>query len=307
MTRAVVFAYHNVGVRCLAVLLAHGIEVPLVFSHEDDARENVWFASVAQFARERDIEVSTAPDPNAPEQLARVRACAPDFLFSFYYRRMLGPALLAAAPRGALNMHGSLLPRYRGRAPVNWAVVRGERETGATLHYMTDKPDAGPVVGRERVPILPDDSAREVFDKVTVAAELLLDRVLPELVAGRAPREPQALAEGSYFGARRPADGRIDWRRPAAEIHNLVRGVAPPYPGAFSALGARTLMVLRSRLGARVGPANAAPALALDERGLYARCGDGVALRLLECRLDGAALDPQRFRAELGAGPLPLE
>ncbi len=307
MTRAVVFAYHNVGVRCLAVLLAQGIEVPLVFSHEDDARENVWFANVAAFARERDIELLTASDPNAPECLARVRACAPEFLFSFYYRRMLGPALLAAAPRGALNMHGSLLPRYRGRAPVNWAVVRGERETGASLHYMTEKPDAGAVVGRQRVPILPDDSAREVFDKVTVAAELLLDRVLPELVAGRAPREPQALAEGSYFGARRPEDGRIDWRRPAAEIHNLVRGVAPPYPGAFCRLGARTLKVLRSRVGARLAPPNAAPLLALDERGLYALCGDGVALRVPECQLDGAALGPERFRAEFGARTLPLE
>lgn len=306
MTRAVVFAYHNVGVRCLAVLLAHGVEVPLVFSHDDDARENVWFASVARFAREREIEVCTAADPNAPECLARVRACAPEFLFSFYYRRMLGAALLAAAPRGALNMHGSLLPRYRGRAPVNWAVVRGERETGASLHYMAEKPDAGPVVGRERVPILPDDNAREVFDKVTVAAELLLDRLLPELVAGRAAREPQALAAGSYFGARRPEDGLIDWRRPAAEIHNLVRGVAPPYPGAFSHLGGRTLTVLRSLPGARLAPAPSTPLLALDARGVYARCGDGVALRLLECRLDDTGLDPARFRAELGAAPLPL-
>jgi methionyl-tRNA formyltransferase len=305
VTCAVVFAYHNVGVRCLAVLLAHGIEVPLVFTHEDDAGENVWFASVARFARERDIEVLTAPDPNSPECLARLRACAPEFVFSFYYRRMLGAALLGTAARGALNMHGSLLPKYRGRAPVNWAVVRGERETGASLHYMTEKPDAGEIVGRERVPILPDDTALDVLNKVTVAAELLLDRLLPELVAGRAPREPQALAEGSYFGARRPEDGLIDWRRPAAEIHNLVRGVAPPYPGAFSRLGAGTLKVLRARLGTRLGPP-AAPLLGLDERGLYARCGDGVALRLLACELDGAALDPQRFRAELGARDLPL-
>ena len=306
MSRAVVFAYHNVGVRCLAVLLAHGVEVPFVFTHEDDASENVWFGSVARFAREHDIEVSTAPDPNAAECLARVRACAPEFIFSFYYRRMLAAALLAVAPRGALNMHGSLLPKYRGRAPVNWAVVRGERETGASLHYMAEKPDAGALVGRERVPILPDDSAREVFDKVTVAAELLLDRVLPDLLAGRARAEAQVLAEGSYFGARRPEDGRIDWRRPAAEIHNLVRGVAPPYPGAFCRLGARTLKVLRSRVGARLASSDAAPVLASDARGVYARCGDGVALRLLECELDGGALSPERLRAELGAEPVPL-
>ena len=112
-------------------------------------------------------------------------------------------------------MHGSLLPRYRGRAPVNWAVLHGERETGATLHYMTEKPDAGDIVAQSAVPILPDDTAREVFDKVTVAAEIALDGVLPALIAGTAPRVPQDLAAGVYFGGRRPEDGthRLEARR----------------------------------------------------------------------------------------------
>ena len=110
-------------------------------------------------------------------------------------------------------MHGSLLPKYRGRAPVNWAVLHGERETGATLHYMTGKPDAGDIVAQQAVPILPDDTAREVFDKVTVAAEIVLDRALPALIAGTAPRRPNRLAQGSYFGGRQPEDGAIDWRK----------------------------------------------------------------------------------------------
>ena len=150
---------------------------------------------------------------------------------------MLAAPLLAAARQGALNMHGSLLPRYRGRAPVNWAVLHGERETGATLHYMTAKPDAGDIVAQTRVPILPDDTAREVFDKVTVAAEITLDGALPALIAGTAPRRPQDLASASYFGGRRPEDGIIDWKRDALSIHNLVRAVAPPYPGARTTLG----------------------------------------------------------------------
>ena len=227
MTRAVVFAYHNVGVRCLKVLLAQGIEVPLVVTHDDDPGEAQWFGSVAATAREYGIATIAPDDPNAADVVARVAALAPDFLFSFYYRRMLGAALLALPSHGALNMHGSLLPKFRGRAPVNWAVLAGERETGATLHYMTVKPDGGDIVAQTAVPILPDDTAREVFDKVTVSAEMTLDRVLPALVAGNAPRTPQDLAHGSYFGGRRPEDGIIDWTCDAIAIHNLVRAVAP--------------------------------------------------------------------------------
>src|SRR5262249_22124964 len=158
MPRAVVFAYHNVGVRCLRVLLAHGVEVPLVVTHDDNASETIWFASVAATAAECGIAAATPKDPNATEFVRRVSSLAPDFIFSFYCRATLKSALLRTPPRGALNMHGSLLPRYRGRAPVNWAVLFGERETGATLHYMTEKPDAGDIVAQTAVPILPDDT-----------------------------------------------------------------------------------------------------------------------------------------------------
>jgi methionyl-tRNA formyltransferase len=132
---AVVFAYHNVGVRCLKVLLAHGVDVRLVVTHPDDAQENIWFGSVAGVAAEYGLPVITPSDPNAAGVLTRVTATHPDFVFSFYYRMMLKAALLDVPARGALNMHGSLLPKYRGRAPVNWAVLHGERETGATLHW----------------------------------------------------------------------------------------------------------------------------------------------------------------------------
>src|SRR6478752_6903645 len=200
MTRAVVFGYHNVGVRCLKALLAHGVDVALVVTHEDSPGETIWFGSLASTAAEYAIPTIMPGDPNAADVVARVAAARPDFIFSFYYRRMLVPALLAAAPRGALNMHGSLLPKYRGRVPVNWAIIHGERETGATLHYMTEKPDNGDIVDQTAVPILPDDTAREVFDKVTVAAEITLDRALPGLIAGTAPRVRQDLAKGKYFG-----------------------------------------------------------------------------------------------------------
>jgi hypothetical protein len=124
-------------------------------------------------------------------------------------------------------MHGSMLPKYRGRAPVNWAIIHGETEAGATLHYMGDKPDNGDIVAQTAVPILPDDVAAEVFVKVTVAAELTLERTLPALLSGTAPRIRQDQAASSYFGGRKPEDGVIDWSKSATAIHNLVRAVAP--------------------------------------------------------------------------------
>ena len=298
MTRAVVFAYHNVGVRCLRVLLAHGVDVALVVTHEDDPRETIWFESVARVARERGIPVIAPADPSAAAVVDRVAACRPDFIFAFYYRRMLEPRLLALAPRGALNMHGSLLPRYRGRVPVNWAIIQGETETGATLHYMTEKPDAGDVVAQTAVPILPDETAKEVFDKVTAAAEATLDRALPGLVAGSAPRTPQDPRRASYFGGRKPEDGVIDWSQSAATIHNLVRALAPPYPGARTLLARTPSRLLRTRV---VDPsASEPPALATEAGRIVAYCGGGGKLHVLELELDGERVDAQGFECRFG-------
>lgn len=248
MSSAVVFAYHNVGVRCLSVLLAGGVDVRLVVTHEDDPGERIWFSSVRELCAEKDIPCIAPDNANTPQIEARVAALDADFLFSFYYRQMLKAPLLQSARRGAYNMHGSLLPQYRGRAPVNWAVLHGERETGATLHQMTVKPDNGPIVDQFAVPILPDDTAQEVFQKVTVAAELCLVRTLPKLIDGSADHRTQDLTQGAYFGGRRAEDGRIDWRQNARQIHNLVRAVSRPYPGAFSDFPQGRLILWRTRV-----------------------------------------------------------
>ena len=293
MSRAIVFAYHNVGVRCLSVLLAHGVDVACVVTHADSPTETIWFDSVAELATRHGIPVITPEDPNAANVVAELSALRPDFLFSFYYRLMLKAPLLALPPRGAWNMHGSLLPRYRGRVPVNWAIIHGERETGATLHRMLEKPDAGEIVAQQAVPILPDDTAADVFQKVTLAAEMALDSVLPELLAGRALERPQDLASGSYFGGRKAEDGRIDWTRPAAEVHNLIRAVAPPYPGAFSDTIRGRLHVLRSlHPSGESGPYGGRPTLFVRNGHLHAECGDGRLLRLLAVELQGSALAP---------------
>ena len=298
MTAAVVFAYHNVGCRCLAVLLAHGIDVKLVVTHRDNPAEHIWFESVAALADSQGIPTITPDDPNTPETLARVRAAAPDLLFSFYYRHMLGADLLGTV-KTALNMHGSLLPKYRGRVPVNWAVIRGERATGASLHHMAIKPDAGDLVDQMAVPILPDDTAGEVFAKVTVAAELVLDRQIDAIAAGRAPRRPLDLAAGSYFGGRKPEDGIIDWSRPANEVHNLVRGVAPPYPGALTRVGGDNARVLRTT-HRTVTTRESAGTLFVDGGRLFGACGDGKALPILDLEVAGARVDASAFSQRHG-------
>ncbi len=304
MTTAVVFAYHNVGARCLRVLLAHGVAVPLIVTHRDSPTETIWFERVADVAAGYAIPVITPADINALAVVGSIRELAPDFLFSFYCRQLLTPALLAIPAHGALNMHGSLLPKYRGRAPVNWAVLHGDRETGATLHYMLARPDAGDIVAQTAVPILPDDTAREVFDKVTVAAEIMLDRVLPALLAGRAPRTAMDVAAGSYCGARKPEDGRIDWSRRALDIHNLVRAVAPPYPGAATRVEGRAARVLRTRVLEPSGPATA-PMLHVDAGRMIADCGGGGKLLVLDLEIDGQPCDAAAIAAR-GASSLAL-
>ena len=245
---AVVFAYHDVGVNCLKVLLAAGIQVDLVVTHQDDPNENVWFGSVANLCAEKNIPY-IAPSANELVYLIpQLQSLAPDYIFSFYYRHMIAAELLACAKIAALNMHGSLLPKYRGRAPVNWAILHGETQTGATLHVMQAKPDAGDIVGQSSVQIGPDENATEVFAKVSEAADQVIYQVLPELMLGKVPKKPNELEKGSYFGGRKPTDGKIHWNQTANQIHNLVRAVAPPYPGAFTDWQGQQMIVARTSL-----------------------------------------------------------
>jgi len=301
---AVVFAYHNVGARCLRVVRAHDVDVPLVVTHTDDPRETPWFERVADVADDLGLPCIAPVDVNARDVIDRIGALAPDFIFSFYCRQMLKPPLLGLARRGALNMHGSLLPFYRGRAPVNWAVLHGERRTGATLHYMAEKPDAGDIVAQQAVPILPDDTAGDVLDKVTVAAEICLDAAMPALIAGTAPRWPNDIAHGSYFGGRTAEDGRIDWRQPALAIHNLVRAVAPPYPGARTSIRGVPSRILKTRVLDAHAPARS-PMLLIGDR-LIAHCGGGGTLAIDALEVDGQLVPPGEARQRFGASTFPL-
>jgi methionyl-tRNA formyltransferase len=282
--RAVVFAYHDVGVHCIQALLNAGIQIDLVVTHQDDPNENVWFGSVAQLCQEKHLPFIT---PNANELVAitpKITALAPDYIFSFYYRYMIPAPILACARIAALNMHGSLLPKYRGRAPVNWAILHGETQTGATLHVMEVKPDAGDIVGQAQVTIGPDETATDVFEKVTQAAVAVINEVLPHLIEGNVPRKPNDLSKGSYFGGRKPADGQIHWDQTAKQVHDLVRAVAPPYPGAFTDHQGKRMIVAKTSL-------NTAKPVNLDLQSLgvqvvdnrvFGICGNHQAIEILE-------------------------
>ena len=283
-----VFAYSDIGYECLDLLIARGETVRVVFTHEDDPGETRWFRSVAELARRHGIPVRF-DEPRRDSDAARlIAALEPDLIFSFYYRRMIPTPVLAAARHGAFNMHGSLLPRYRGKAPVNWAVLHGEHETGVTLHHMIARPDAGDIVDQEAVPIGPDDTAYDVMRRLVPAARRLLDRQLAALKAGTAPRRAQDEAAATYFGGRRPEDGRIDWRQPAQRVVDLVRAVAKPYPGAFTERNGRRLMVWRAR---PAGTAGGRPGEVISVNPPRVAAGDG-AVELIETGWAEGAASP---------------
>jgi methionyl-tRNA formyltransferase len=281
---AVVFAYHDVGVNCLKALLAAGIKVDLVVTHQDDPNENIWFASVAKLCTDQNIPFITPNSNELVDLVPKLQAFAPDYIFSFYYRHMIPAQILACAKIAALNMHGSLLPKYRGRAPVNWAILHGETQTGATLHIMETKPDAGDIVGQSAVSIGPNETATDVFTKVSQAAVAVINQVLPNLIQGQVPRQANKLQKGSYFGGRKPADGQVHWNQKAVQVHNLVRAVAPPYPGAFTDHQGKTMIIARTSL---TGPFPSTLDLGIEgiqvvDNRVFGICGDRQAVEILE-------------------------
>ena len=276
--RIIVFGYTDIGVACLQELLDQGANVVGVVTHRDDPAETIWFGSVAELAGAHGIPVRTPEDPNVPAFVEEVRRLRPDLLFSFYYRRLLSPAILAVPPLGAINLHGSLLPKYRGRAPVNWVLVRGETTTGVTLHYMDARADHGDIIAQRAVPIPIEDTALTLSRKLTAAARSLLAETYPLIVAGKAPRIPQDDGGASKFGRRTPADGRIDWSRSAWQIYNLIRAVTRPFPGAFTFWGDRKLYLWSARPpGGRACEAPPGTILGIGESGaLEVATGDGI-------------------------------
>lgn len=241
--RILVFGYSEVGCECLQLLLERGDRVVGLVTHADDPREKIWFRTPGAIARERGIAVLTPENVNAPEWIARLAALKPDLILSAYYRSMISERILALARLGGFNVHGSLLPKYRGRAPINWAILHGETRIGMTLHRMIRRADAGAIVDQAAVEIGPRETAAEAYRKALPCARRVLARQIDALLAGTARETPQDDAQATYFGGRRLEDGRIAWTQTSAQIFNLIRAVTDPYPGAFTDIGPARLMV----------------------------------------------------------------
>jgi methionyl-tRNA formyltransferase len=296
--RAVVFAYSSIGCECLTELLESGVEVAAVFTHEDDPGEEKWFRSVRDLADAKGIPVYT-PEKLGETEVLLIRELRPDLIFSFSYRVVIPVSILDLAALGAFNIHGALLPRYRGRACVNWAVLRGETRTGVTLHHMTARVDEGRIVDQEAVPIGPDDTAHDVFQKMIPAARTMLRRSLPAILEGTAQGREQDESQATYFGRRRPEDGLIDWSKPARDIYNLVRALTHPFPGAFAYFGGRKLFVWDAEC-LDTECLDTAPGVVISSSPLTVSAGSG-ALRIKRAQWsDGEELEGDELRLPVG-------
>jgi len=284
--KTVVFAYHNVGIVGLEALRNERFDVQAIFSHLDDPHENCWFGSVTEWAKKNQIPVFCPEQVNTPEWIERIRNLSPEVVFSFYYRHLLSRDILRIPSAGAFNLHGSLLPAYRGRCPVNWVLVNGEQRTGVTLHYMVEAPDAGDIVGQKEALIEFEDTAFTLYQKLCGKAEELLKEMLPLIKNGAAPRVEQNLKQGSYYGGRKLEDGKIDWNWPVMQIYNLIRAVTEPYPGAFTYLpGDKKLLIWWALPEKDNIHAGLVGALEFETNNVYVRALDGR-LRLLDIQVE---------------------
>jgi methionyl-tRNA formyltransferase len=229
----VVCAYSSVGTAALEGLLEAGVEIQALYTYEQSPDE-AWFTPPEAVALAENIPVHMARSFNDQQVYEAIRAHQPDFLFSFYFREMIQGRFLELPRLGAYNLHGSLLPKYRGRAPINWVLVKGEPETGITLHAMTPKPDDGHIVAQAHLPIAWDETALSLTEKAATAGRILVRDAVPGLVDGSAQRlDQKTLGPSSYYGGRKPADSRLDFTMTVQEAFNQIRAVADPWPNAF--------------------------------------------------------------------------
>ncbi|MCX7827955.1 MAG: formyltransferase family protein [Thermanaerothrix sp.] len=284
-----VCAYSQVGTRCLEALLECGANVAALFTHEDNPSENLWFRTPDKVALKAGIPVirHSLRSCEGIEAFGRIK---PQMLLSFYYRDMIPDEILNTLPLGAFNVHGSLLPRYRGRVSVHWAIIMGESRTGATLHVMTPKPDDGPIVDQEEIPILFEDTSKDVMERLAEGAYRLVKRALPSLENRSFRAVEQDHSKASYFGGRSPKDGLIRWdQEDSLGAYHMVRALTDPYPGAFSfSPQGEKLMIWRGYpIPEKASPKCQPGTVTEDPEGyLLVRCAFG-ALRVLEAEISG--------------------
>lgn len=230
--KTVFLGNHDVGIQSLTALL-DSVDVVGVVAHPLDAEEGFRFGSLFDFAVENNIPVIRG-SPKQNTVLQFIKNFSPDLLWVTNYRYILPGWLTAMPVYGAINLHPSLLPKYRGRAPINWAILNGETEIGLTAHYIDEDIDSGDIINQIKVTI---DNNHDIGDALRLLMPLysrITRNVVSSLKLGTVMRKAQDLSQGSIFPARSIEDGCIDWSNSAENIRNLVRSVSHPYYGAFS-------------------------------------------------------------------------
>lgn len=276
------------AVPCLDAVVAAGHEVVLVVTQPDKpaGRGGAMTPPAVKVAAERlGLPVIQPTKLRPPEVAAGLAATGAELAVVVAYGRILPPAILAAFPRGCINVHGSLLPAYRGAAPIQWAVIDGKAETGVTIMQLDEGMDTGPMLASRALAIGPDETAGELFARLAPLGAALLVDTLAALAAGTVAATPQPTAGASHARMLTKDDGRIDFARPCAQVAAHARGV-DPWPGAVAYLGADAAKLFGVR--ARPGAVTAAPGtvVAIDEAGAHLACTDGVVV-VRELQLPG--------------------
>lgn len=239
---------------------------------------------VKELARQHGIPVYQPQKLRQPEVVAELEALAPDLIVVVAYGQILPKSVLDIPRHGCINVHASLLPKYRGAAPINKAIIDGATETGITTMYMDVGLDTGDMLVKKTLPIGAEETAGELHDRLAVLGRETMEETLRQLCAGTLQREVQDDTRSTYAPMMKKEDGRIDWSRSALDVHNLVRGL-DPWPGAYTSLDGELLKLARTTPQDN-GDAPPGTVIAADRDGVRIACGNG-SLLVRELQLAG--------------------
>lgn len=307
--RVVFMGYQAWGHRVLEALLASRHEVPLVITHpkSSHAYETIWDDSVAELATAHGVQclVRQRVDDAAAHRL--IRAARPDIIVSSDWRTWVHPRICRLARFGAINVHDALLPKYGGFAPLNWALVNGEREVGVTVHFMSEEFDLGDIVLQSHVPVGPTDTVVDLYRRTLHLFAPMTLEALDLVESGRVERVPQNPADATFFHKRSVEDSRISWRSSAVDIVNLVRAQVDPYPNAFAFYRDRRIRVLEASVSLKRYGGTPGRVFSPQGDGVVVVCGPaarsgsepGVVLERVRAD-DGSEFTGREFFKEMG-------
>lgn len=298
--RIVVVGKNALAVECLRTILAEGDEVVLALPDPSDDGEDGWQPSFRRFAASVGAPLRTASDINDPPLVAEIAEARPDFLLSFQAAQLMKAALLAIPAIAALNLHFGPLPRYRGVAPIAWALINGEAETAVTLHHMRVGVDNGPIIRSQRVPILPEDTGRSLYDKCSAAGVELFRASWPAIRLETPPGAPQSEPEALYYNRHSIDFSRrtVTWEGDCEAIANRTRAlIFPPFQFPVVTIGPAQVEVGSVQWDRRSHRGRPGEILATSRDGItVAAPGGRLMVRL---RQGGTDADPSQF-AHLG-------